>query len=250
MIGDASLEIPDLAEPIVGWRCWVISEIGGGSLLKSPNNALWWPPVVPHENQVVRSKNYVTARCTRDVSSVQHKCPSPTEFGHNGMGCGIYAFKTIEDLAWDFPLKGISRHPLRPASSKMVWGKCLLWGDVWEHERGYRAEFSRIESLAYCNAFGEMSLSEIQGVADFYRVPVEVIPDSALQEIEAAIATRPDAASVVRLTLNAMDLFEVLKEHIAAMRLSMSAAVDAILEFANKSSDDQEEESESEEDDG
>lgn len=50
--------------------------------------------------------------------------------------CGVHAFKTPQDAA----KLAVSYH-------SHVWGEVLLWGNVIEHENGYRAEFAKPLSL-------------------------------------------------------------------------------------------------------
>lgn len=51
--------------------------------------------------------------------------------------CGIYAFRSVSHFL-SFALQGYS---------DLVWGKVALWGDVVEHELGYRAEHAKLLSL-------------------------------------------------------------------------------------------------------
>lgn len=47
-------------------------------------------------------------------------------------GAGVYAFKT-KKLLFDF---------MRKETAGMIWGSVALWGDVVEHELGWRAQFA------------------------------------------------------------------------------------------------------------
>jgi hypothetical protein len=75
---------------------------------------------------------------------------------------GVYCFQYVEDLNKEIGCCGNStEYPCRLAldSSAMfdpgaytpilgfVWGTIKLWGEVVEHERGYRAQFAKLTSL-------------------------------------------------------------------------------------------------------
>lgn len=48
---------------------------------------------------------------------------------------GVYAYKTAKDF--------LTNH----AEALHVYGRVALWGDIIEHELGYRAQFAKIISL-------------------------------------------------------------------------------------------------------
>jgi hypothetical protein len=58
-------------------------------------------------------------------------------------GSGIHAFKTLDE-AHCYADK--ARHWIFPGWNVVV-GRAALWGDVVEHEHGYRAEFGAVHSL-------------------------------------------------------------------------------------------------------
>ena len=55
---------------------------------------------------------------------------------------GIYSFrnaiKSIADYGYDLALRG-----------PVLFGKIKIWGEIVEHEDGYRSEFAKIVSLDY-----------------------------------------------------------------------------------------------------
>ena len=75
---------------------------------------------------------------TRD----DHLCPGdPTDIEFHGEhGCGLYAYSTIEDC-WKDRAPGV--HLYMTPSSNVVFGEVELWGRVWPHAKGYRAEYMR-----------------------------------------------------------------------------------------------------------
>jgi hypothetical protein len=55
---------------------------------------------------------------------------------------GFHAYKTIEDA--------VNHHPRssgRRQLGALVTGKILMWGDVVEHEYGYRAQYAKVVEL-------------------------------------------------------------------------------------------------------
>jgi hypothetical protein len=107
--------------------------------------------------------------------------------------CGIYGFSTAEALAWNYPLRGM--HVGRPAiqgyeSIQMVWAKVLMWGDVWPHAEGWRAQYARVEHLVYIAGTGASSLEHLSWVADSYGIDVVTERAERLQEINSYIERR------------------------------------------------------------
>ena len=88
---------------------WRIWRLGKDSIVYRPiTNLSWWP------GEVMRS------------------CPHP------GADDGIYASKVRPELMWP---------PSPRASWPLAVGGVLLWGTVFEHAKGYRAENARILSF-------------------------------------------------------------------------------------------------------
>jgi len=177
MIGDQLPEIPDLVEPITAWRCWIVTGDKETPILRSPVSFVVWPPVRGWQSKVVRGeqRNFITAECKSEEDCTQ--CPSPTHNGHRGSGCGIYAYKTIDKLSYDWPLPGLPRHHKdnQYFSKRMVWGKALLWGKVYEHDYGYRAEFARIHSIVKVPSIGDITEEELQKISSFYGIELEIL---------------------------------------------------------------------------
>jgi hypothetical protein len=98
--------IPDLIEPIVGYRAWRVRD---GKLM-GVHYPVPWQPGEP-----------LSATCG---SRRDHAAPG------EGCTCGIHATRDEEGLRLNY-LFGM------PA----VYGSVKLWGKVVVHERGYRAEF-------------------------------------------------------------------------------------------------------------
>jgi len=144
-------QIPDVAEPIVGYRSWLVEHQGifnrngfvkmpcGPARLMSSFGHDFWEP---GEAMVARCGNSQIA--VQDRITKGRECdesPSRSKQGHHGFGCGIYAYKD--------PTRAAAYH--NPASFKnAVWGEILMWGNVYEHEHGFRAQY------AWPSAFASM----------------------------------------------------------------------------------------------
>jgi hypothetical protein len=107
---------------ILAYRCWRLSE----GLLRSVYMHDYWEP-----------KEIMSAREIEDWSER-----------------GIHAWKDLNSREFNEYVRGyleISSNPrkaprdVRPVV--IVTGTVLLWGDVVEHEHGYRAEYARINSI-------------------------------------------------------------------------------------------------------
>lgn len=99
------------AGEIIGWRVWWV--VHGTSLLRSTyTNALWEP------DGIMRGRPH------------PYRTVEPT---------GVHCWKD-KDTAIDYATQEIGR---------AVIGTVKIWGEVIEFEKGYRAEFAKINSLDY-----------------------------------------------------------------------------------------------------
>lgn len=151
-------QIPDLPEPILAYRAWGISwPKDWQPLLHGFANTVW-PTNKPLTAECMLAKESTgwgrptaTRTVVNGVVHIHESHHTPCEdvpaspgssifggspSGHVGYGCGIYAYKN--------PLQMI-RHCSR--SNKHVWGRVLLWGKVFDHKGGYRAEHAQIHSF-------------------------------------------------------------------------------------------------------
>ncbi len=94
---------------IIAWRAWRIKD---GVLISLVMNTPWLP------NETVEG--------------------SLKGFGEHGVRRGIYSFKKASD-AWN----GVDE------TVPCVMGQVALWGEIVEHEDGYRAENARVHSLDF-----------------------------------------------------------------------------------------------------
>jgi hypothetical protein len=124
--------VPDLIEPIVGWRVWVaeVAYTSDGELALGLNSlyfALCWPGDRP---AVARCEHSTVAPCDDD----DHLC-------------GIHAAPTLERAAAYLSKRVRDPHEWAHHSTQIVVGTVELWGDVVEHEHGWRAKYARPSEL-------------------------------------------------------------------------------------------------------
>jgi hypothetical protein len=119
---------PDLVEPIVGWRIWRFAEGHDTSLHSLSRRGAWLPRRAAAAICFALPANHTEAR--------SHLAP---EYGCN---CGLWAWREESDARRY--LKSLIRLPLMHSAPVMnpVLGQVALWGNVVEHERGYRAAFA------------------------------------------------------------------------------------------------------------
>lgn len=132
--GNESIVVPDVVEPIRAYRAWSCSDDGvlrgyGGTewptdepLTAGCSGTSDWPGGL----RFVMNDYVDPTPCV--------ECPSPTRGSHAGYGCGIYGYRTPLDLAAN-------------GGAKVVWGEVLLWGTVYEHAKGWRAEIAQVAAL-------------------------------------------------------------------------------------------------------
>jgi hypothetical protein len=86
---------------------------------------------------------------------------APPDTGHR---TGLHAFKSLKDLMAFNPLRTI--RALQIYGDGVVLGKVSLWGVVWEHQRGYRAQHAKpiefISSYAYCHSNAAKALTKLR----------------------------------------------------------------------------------------
>lgn len=92
---------------IVAYRCWRIAP--GGYLRSCSADVIW----APNESMV-------------------------GDIGKDGHGLGVHAWRTKSLML---------RYGLNNPGGPIVVGSVRLWGEIVEHERGYRAQFASIASL-------------------------------------------------------------------------------------------------------
>jgi hypothetical protein len=120
-----------VAGEIVGYRCWKLE----GGLLRSVYQSDVWRPGEVLAGRELGDWDQRGIHAWKDAGSKQY---------HDY----IRAYLNAESDPWSrlmfFGSGPQERGDPRPA---MVTGTVFLWGDVVEHERGWRAEYARVRSL-------------------------------------------------------------------------------------------------------
>lgn len=148
--------VADYVEPAHGFRMWRTGELDGLAYLTSTTGGVMWPTDNALQAQHVGDS---AAWLALNIYHLADKDPVPPV---RRCACGIYAYTDAAEL--------IRGEATAMALYQRVIGEVELWGKVWEHERGYRAQFARVRSL-WWTGHG-MSLPVVQVLADRYNVPV------------------------------------------------------------------------------
>ena len=70
---------------------------------------------------------------------------------------GIHGYKTMDDLIWSVrgePERLVVRSQMTECDGVVI-GTVALWGVVWDHARGYRAQFAR--PISFTSSYGKRS---------------------------------------------------------------------------------------------
>ena len=134
-----AMVVPDLTEPIVGWRGWRVhpswvepSPFGptpsvsfddpNGPYLGAMNDLICWP-----------KRQALEAECHRTFCGMLVFGPEGcVEHPNSICTCGIYAYNDPKLLRHDF---------------RGVVGQVALWGKVIRHKRGYRTQYAYPKTL-------------------------------------------------------------------------------------------------------
>ena len=153
---------PDYAEPVRAWRLWEVEDLEGAPRLRSLYRFSFWPVGAPLEARCEAQRFRLPRR-------PRHAAPTET------CTCGIYGapFELIRrKLAIDHGL---------PPGFLFVIGTVLLWGDVVECERGWRAAFAYPSRVFVPLGFpGAAKQAEGLGA---YGVPVELVDTLDLADV-------------------------------------------------------------------
>ena len=160
---------PDLIEPVLGYRRWLLV----GEQLVSPLTRVAW------------DRSPMQARCLgrwsrAGVSWVRlppHTTPAPEP----DCACGIYG---LHEPAGRFDLSGLG----------LVPGAIALWGHIEVHRDGMRGELARVLALGLPALASRRRRAELRRVAD--GLGVEVVPTRHLPA-----AARGQAAPLPRALL-------------------------------------------------
>jgi len=167
--------VPDYVEPTVGWRVWHAVDDGVSTSLLSVVHKTFWPRCAPLE---------ATCRCFRlsvwPFRRTRHEAPA------SGCTCGIYA-ANVETVRLYLPDHfGTTRRV-------PVIGRVALWGEVHEHEHGWRATYAYPKCL-FVPVANLSSLAAAAVIDDLRRYAVPVLAlrgtnaDTVLDELTTLAA--------------------------------------------------------------
>jgi hypothetical protein len=152
-------QAPDYVQPVIGWRVWNAVERAGAVSLSSIYYRAIWPPGEPLKAECARRR--IRIRFLRSTAG-SHAAPSV------GCECGIYAL-ALEEIRMMLREIELQRHC-------PVFGRVSLWGDVHEHERGWRAALAYPERLyVFRPRASQGSVARLTAGLERYGVPVEVL---------------------------------------------------------------------------
>ena len=137
----ASLPVPDYMEPIVAWRTWGIN--GNLLSLSSLGKTLWKP------YQMLEAHHHLGFPWASPVCK-----DSPCDAGPYP-SCGLYGMKSAELLK-----PRLTYH----SGSNIVIGEIYLWGRMYEHENGYRAQYGYPKRFVYVNGCDGPMLAKTYGI--------------------------------------------------------------------------------------
>jgi len=163
---------PDFAAPFEAWRTWKIVPSARGPLLSSLFFDLVWPPQVAVHARCLRRSWFERFGLLRQT----HAAPG------RRCECGVYGASLEQAAAYLWHPRVAPRR-----TSLHVLGRVLLWGDVVECERGYRAASAYpAELVVPVSAVGKGRVEEGEEVAEGlsrYGVPVRLVACRTREEI-------------------------------------------------------------------
>lgn len=153
------IEIPDYCEPLVGYRQW---EIQVERVVIKENEAEAKYRVVSTQ---LLSRGRVLWPFLKPLKAEHHSglyidpcdCPTAEHVPSFTPGCGIYAFKTRDIQYQDFVAEvDFFGQRWMGIAGRTVFaiGEVYLWGRIYEHKRGYRAQYAYPKKLVYVTGEG------------------------------------------------------------------------------------------------
>lgn len=198
------MQIPDMVKPIEGHRIWVMhnAKLFSLNIFTSMDmmnvffSADWskgrveWPVMdtmkaicksgdgIGKEFQCPDREQYFDLQGVKSLKMTELYGKNDSKFHFSNLlsKCGIGAYKTAAHMVKDglvcSTMEQAVNHPGAP--QRVAFGKVFLWGNVIEHETGYRAECAYPKSL-YVPAVRPKEYDErLKVTALRYNIPVEV----------------------------------------------------------------------------
>jgi hypothetical protein len=118
----------------------------------------FWRYVFPPHSAPVRLLSWVSDKRWHPHKIVEGTTPDEGEQG-------IHGYKTMDDLMLSVrdPERLVTRSKISGCDGVAI-GKIAMWGIIWDHARGYRAQFAR--PLSFVSSYGnrnEEALAELRG---------------------------------------------------------------------------------------
>jgi hypothetical protein len=177
--------LPDLVEPVVGWRAWKVR-----TLLLGSNSRPTLSSIILDTTWAPRRK--ITAEHNFDLGE---KCSGLLE---PECSCGVYAFKNRAD-AFTYLVR--VRDRLVGMSVDVAIGTVSLWGRVVECEKGFKGQFAYPHHI-----YVPASVSRfVPTVSSAFGVAVGVYASTCEKDISIAIPTGGDGQNSQTLYLKNAD---------------------------------------------
>jgi len=175
-----SHDVPDLIEPIVGWRVWRVSAGADGWQLESVVYGASWPVGRPHVARCQRAWSILTL----PRPAARHDAPAL------GCECGIHAATgtgALSPFMWDPP-----RHVGRPWLPRAV-GRVRLWGTVVAGPLGWRGSHAYPDDvwLVVDDRVPTSSVDEVLLGISRYGVPVHAVESGSTDMLAGLEAVSP-----------------------------------------------------------
>jgi hypothetical protein len=202
-VNDA-LRVPDLAEPVIGWRYWRLDR-GRDRLASLTGRAEPWPAGSAFEAAcrfARRDRSDSRYQVVGGFERASHGAPE------EGCTCGIYATRDLKTL----------RSKMLFGLGLMVVGEVALWGKVISATRGYRAQFAYPRRLYVVQRTSDWDQSSTISALSVYGVPVEAVAyrnvtTNPAHVLAVAIATIGENISALGEAIGGFFRRETLRSH-------------------------------------
>jgi hypothetical protein len=184
---------PDFAQPISGWRVWLVAEIEGKARLVSVFYHVSWPVGRELVGECL-SREPLLPRLLRRGEPEGHASPGER------CACGIYAARELSAALGYLGIHGV--HGTCEVEGwpvvHRILGRVLLWGRLVECEGGWRGQRAYPERLfvpeRYWSGAAVERLDELALSLADYAIPIEIL-DGAGREHEIQDALHERAAA-------------------------------------------------------
>jgi len=209
-----------VAEPVVGWRLWQISQpsavtldaatldrmaraheegrnpfvgLAAARLCALATDLRWDTPVMDARCEYARFAGWGS------FLSPLAPMPEPHDTPGRDCRCGVWALKSRESM-----YERIGQLALRPPPSGLViaFGQVQLWGRIVEHESGYRGQHARPLDVQLVGKTDR----EAYEIAAFYNCTARAgpLPDEAAAAVQKAAEREREAAAQHVVSYNQM----------------------------------------------